>query len=352
MVSIAEGKRIAKRLRLELQEARANTQTSSWGRQVDVWRHGFVARQARLFDFDQFGFDGYLSEWARQRRVQRLNRNATVLNDKLIAGVMLRTIGTPTPALFGVVDGEDVVPLDPSGERTALETVLERQGRLVLKPRDGSHGRGFALMERRDGVTLVNGTPATADDAGSFDRMLVSEHVEQHEYARTIYPHSTNTIRVIGLREHGSGRPFVAAAHHRFGTNQSRPVDNTGAGGLTAVVDVETGVLGPLAALPGGYLPVGASVEWHDAHPDTGARAAGVAVPHWREVIAEIERTMSLLPDFGWVGWDVAITATGCSIIEGNPGPDIHGVQLHHPLLLDQRVRTLFEAHGIVSPGR
>ncbi len=352
MVSIGEGRRIAKRLRLELQEARANTQTSSWRRQVDVWRHGFVARQARLFDFDQFGFDGYLSEWARQRRVQRLNRNAVVLGDKLIAGVMLRTVGTPTPALHGVMDGREVVPLDPVAVRVPLDALLERHGRLVLKPRDGSHGRGFALLERRDGVTLVNGSPATAGDADSFDRMLVSEHVEQHEYARTIYPHSTNTIRVIGLREHGSGRPFVAAAHHRFGTDRSRPVDNTGAGGLTAVVDVETGELGPLAALPGGYLPVGANVEWHPEHPDTGARAAGVMVPHWPQVIAEIERTMSHLPDFGWVGWDVAITATGFSIIEGNPGPDIHGVQLHHPLLRDQRVRTLFEAHGIVAPAR
>ena len=352
MPSMAEGIRIAKRLRLEAQETRANLHTSSWRRQVDVWRHGFVARQARLFDFDRFGFDGYLSEWARQRRVQRLNRHATVLGDKLIAGVMLRTIGTPTPTVFGVVDGEEIVPLDPASEQITLDALLQRHGRLVVKPRDGSHGRGFALLERRDGVTLVNGVPASADDAGSFDRMLVSEHVEQHEYARTIYPHSTNTIRVIGLREHGTGRPFVAAAHHRFGTDRSRPVDNTGAGGLTANVNVETGELGQLAALPGGYLGIGARVQWHDEHPDTGARATGVVVPSWREVIAEIIRTMTHLPDFGWVGWDVAITPAGFSIIEGNPGPDIHGVQLHHPLLLDQRVRTLFEARGIVSPVR
>ncbi|CAA9499143.1 MAG: hypothetical protein AVDCRST_MAG13-2152 [uncultured Solirubrobacteraceae bacterium] len=349
---MSEGVRLAKRLRVEVQEARANTRTSSWWDQVDVWRHGFVARQARLFDFEQFGFSGYLSEYARKRRVHRLNRNAGVLGDKLVAGLVLEAIGTPTPAIFGVMEAGQVVPLDRASERTDLESLLRRHDRLVVKPRDGSHGHGVLMVERRDGATVVNGSTATPLRPERLDRMLVSEFVEQHEYARSIYPHATNTIRVMSLREHGSGRPFVVAAHHRFGTRSSGAVDNTGAGGLTADVDVATGALGRLAALPGGYLPVGARVRWSDDHPDTGARVTGTVVPRWPEIIAEIKRTMSRLPDFGWVGWDVAVTADGFKIIEGNPGPDIHGLQLHQPLLRDTRVRTLFEARGIVSAGR
>ncbi len=339
--------RVARRVQLELREAAANTRYFPWRRQLDVWRHGFVARQALLFDFDTFGFGAYLSELERRRGIRRLGRSGPLLGDKLSAFLYLREVGTPTPTVYGYADSGTYVPFGPPDERGDIVHLLAKQGKLVVKLRSGESGDGVYLFESANGRTLVNGREVR--DIGPYiaGRMIVSEHVEQHVYARRIFPHSTNTLRILSCREHESGKPFVAAATHRFGTHRSQPVDNIARGGLTSRIDLETGTLWPLAAMPGAYLPLGRRIEWYDHHPDTGVRVTDTVVPRWREIVDELNRTMSLLPSFGWIGWDVAVTADRFSVIEGNVRPGLT-FQAHGPLLLDQRVRTLFDAHGVL----
>ncbi len=74
---------------------------------------------------------------------------------------------------------------------------------------------------------------------------------------------------------------------------------------------------------------------------------SGTVVPRWTDIVAEVNRTMSFLPGFNWIGWDVAVTDHGFSFIEGNTGPGIT-FQVHGPILRDERVRALFEANGIL----
>lgn len=340
--------RVSRRVRFELQQVVANPSELSRKRQLDLWRHGFVAKQALLFDFDRYGFDSYLSEFERKRRLHRLNRNATVFADKLFSFLYLREIGAPTPTVYGFVDGEQLVMLNEHDRREGIGRLLEHHGRLVAKPRGGAHGRGVLLLERTPDRTLVNGREV--EDLGEVlrGRTIVSEYVEQHNYASAIYPASTNTIRVLSLKRHEDDEPFVAAAMHRFGSERSKPVDNTGAGGFSAPIDLATGRIGALAAMPGAYLPTGRPVEWYDVHPDTGVRVTDTVIPRWSEIVDELNRTMSYLPGTSLIAWDVAVTGDGFSIIEGNLGPDT-SFQVHGPVLLDERVRTLFQAHGVLS---
>ena len=78
-------------------------------------------------------------------------------------------------------------------------------------------------------------------------RYLITEFVVQAPYAASIYPHTTNMVRILTLWDLAVGRPFLAAAVHRFGTARSAPVDNWhgGWGGLSARIDLDSGVLGP-----------------------------------------------------------------------------------------------------------
>jgi len=349
-VSSKELRRLLRRLKSEVGEAYAGTGDRGLRRQFDVWRHGFVARQAVLFDFDRYGYEPFLSEFERKRRLPRLNRNTALLKDKLLAFLFFREIGMPSPTVFAFafVDVRGQVSLDGQDSQGGIEEVLRRHGKLIVKPRDGAHGRGILLMEQDGERTLVNGEEVS--DLSEFidDRVIVSEFAEQHEYAQRIFPGSPNTLRVISVRDHATGEPFVAMATHRFGTMRSQPVDNVELGGLSAGIEVGSGTLGPLAAMPGASLRRGRQLAWLDHHPDSGVRVTGTVVPRWHEIVRELNRAMSALTEYRFVGWDVLVTQDHFTVIEGNTGPGI-SFQIHGPLLRDARVRALFEARGVLS---
>jgi hypothetical protein len=110
---------------------------------------------------------------------------------------------------------------------------------------------------------------------------------------------------------------------------------------MTAGIELETGLLGRLAAIPGYNFPPPGAVRWSDTHPDTGAQVSGTQVPHWDAVRREVLRVMTTMHGCHCIGWDVVVTAGGFEIIEGNNRPDVHQLQVHGPLLVDDRVRRV-----------
>ena len=338
------------RLTRELRDGMANRGSVPLARQVQIWRHGFYGNHSQMYDFDRFGFDAYLSDLQRATKLEPLNDpiQRDLLNDKLVTFLFLRSIQAPTPELYGFANGRHPVFFGEPGQSGGLAAVLEERRKLVVKPRGASGGDRFCLLERDGERTLVNGKDDADVDACMNGSVVVSEFVEQHDYAREVFPQATNTLRLLTLRERDSGEPFIAAAVHRFGTARSAPVDNTRQGGLPARVDIETGVLGPLAGMPGYFYPGPGRVRWFDRHPDTGVAVRGLQVPHWAELVREIRRIMLAMEGLNCVGWDVAITADRFSILEGNNRPDVI-MQAHRPLLVDERTRRFFKDHGVVG---
>lgn len=84
-----------------------------------------------------------------------------------------------------------------------------------------------------------------------------------------------------------------------------------------APVDLDTGVLGQMT----GDKPECLS-EWFDHHPVTGARVTGRTVPFWRETAKLAVDAHATLPGRVFIGWDIAITADGPAILEGNSFAD------------------------------
>jgi hypothetical protein len=337
------------RLSREVRDALANRGEVPVGRQLQLWRHGFYGNHAQMYDFDRYGFDAYISDLQRSTKFEALNDPVQryVLNDKLVTFLFLRSIGVPTPELHGFANGRRPVFFGEPGRSGGLRAVLEQERKLVVKPRGASGGDRFCLVELDGDRTLVNGEPGEDLDACLQGSVVVSAFVAQHEREREVFPGATNTVRVLALRDRDSGEPFIAAAVHRFGTVRSAPVDNTRQGGLPARVDVETGVLGPMAGMPGYYHPGPGRVQWFDRHPDTGVLVQGTPVPHWAALVEGIRQLMLAMEGLNCVGWDVAITPDGFSVLEGNNRPDVI-MQAHRPLLLDPRTRKFFEDHGIV----
>ena len=109
-----------------------------------------------------------------------------------------------------------------------------------------------------------------------LDRYLSTAFEEQAAYARTIFPDSTNTLRILTLRDETSHESFVAAVTHRFGLSRTTPIDNwhKGTGGICASVDVETSSLGQAVTVSSDNQLV-----WHSSHPETGELIEGVEIP-------------------------------------------------------------------------
>ncbi|WP_246999670.1 sugar-transfer associated ATP-grasp domain-containing protein [Halosolutus gelatinilyticus] len=366
-------------------------------RRLWLWRRGFVSPSDAVYDLTESTYEDYLTDYQRYVGTRGINGTWSVaLSNKLLFHRVMGPFDDYRMAVYGMlrdgaihpVDGPSTAPESPtagreltdggravpasngadsetvagsadgdrgpsaaSATRNAAQRVVERlddEGALVLKWVRGGGGNNVLLCERTDDGFLVNGDryPETAFRSlvADLDEYLVCEFVEQGSFSAGFYPTTPNTLRVITMYDDEAGEPFVAAAIHRMGTAESEPLDNFTQGGLSAAIDRETGALSA-----GARPPVDGEVEWHSAHPDTGTQIEGERVPGWsriRDRLLEIADVCSFVP---YVGWDVIVTGEDgeFTIIEANSYPGMKSVQVHGPLLADDRVRRFYERRGV-----
>lgn len=173
--------------------------------------------------------------------------------------------------------------------------------------------------------------------------------MEEAEYARAIYPASTNTVRVLTMVDPDTNDAFPATALHRFGTSRSRPIDNLHAGGLSAPVDLDTGELGPAVLFP---VKGRRRRDIVETHPDSGMPITGVSIPRWAAVLGQILSVATAVGDrLPYVGWDVVVTDDGSTIIEGN-GRTGFGVQVHGPVFDQPGILRFLAHHRVVRARR
>jgi hypothetical protein len=267
------------------------------------------------------------------------------LYDKLALYYMLRTIGAPTPEVFGLATSRGIAWMTSDAESMGLIGLLERERELVLKPTRGRGGTGVKFVSLEAGDIYVNGSRQVQADLRSHvvPGTLICARVQQGEYARRIAPMASNTIRIIAMWDYEKDEPFIAAAEHKFGTTKSAPVDNQGKGGLVAGVDLKTGVMGRAMGSPKLGVPT-----WHSHHPETGESIEGQAIPTWAQIDEGLQAVMRRMRHIPYVGWDVLAGHDQFFLIEGNSHPDLNTQAVTGPLLSDPRVRRFFEHHGVV----
>lgn len=316
------------------------------------WGDEFLTASGVLYDFEDYEIDDFVTDIGYFNRL-RLNGPEGVLVDHKEAAhrLLAPTHSHALPALFGIVDrdvarGDDGRVLSSAPMDWIRETVTE-QGRVVLKPEDGSSGEDVFVIERSDGGLETNGETGLSpvrDSLSGLQRYLVTEFVEQHPYADEIYPHTANTIRLITCRDTEEGEPFIADAIHRIGTDESRPVDNWDKGGLSAGIDLDTGTLQQATRFPDSR-----DLDWFDRHPGTDARITGTTIPSWDTVTSAVKEMAERLYWLELIAWDIVVTEDGYTVIEANDTPTLNMHQVHRPLIRDDRTRRFFERHDMVS---
>jgi hypothetical protein len=207
-----------------------------------------------------------------------------------------------------------------------LRRIIEQHNlsEFVIKPASGEKGADVAVIGGRCGdafVTLV-GDELNLEEIyqsmlGLFNEgmphrretVILQERIRQHDLLQSINPHCTNTLRVITLINN-SAEIEVLANQLKFGRGKAM-VDNTSQGGVSCRVQ-EDSTLGPLIQHSREEF-----VRFEN-HPDTGARAAGLKLPYFREAVDLAIAAQRRFPQLRSIGWDIAITNDGPVIIEGN----------------------------------
>ena len=315
-------------------------------------RHGFVADRVYLYGRKSILSGTYLSDLQRQfSRFINSKPARELLEDKLLfAALVGRYVAVPTNYLYAW-HHRSVVLCD---EWAALadSRASEEPYPLVLKPARGGGGNDFRLLELRQGAVHWGGTAMSLPDFyrrfAQHDEFLLCEFIKQCDFCREIYPHTTNTVRVICMRDH-DGEPFVARGILRLGSRSSEGVDNFGQGGLAADVNLETGMLG-VAVEHDASAP--RAPNSHSQHPDSGTEIYGRVLPNWNNAKEASLKLMRQLPFINYVGWDIVLTDTGPVFLEGNNYTGVRLAQIHSGLLSDDRIRDFYTRYGIVRSGK
>lgn len=313
--------------------------------------HGFNSPAYVIYDFENYHPSEYVTDHQR-RQAGRINRPWThLLNDKIAFYQLLNEFPDHRPSLYGILNNGVLHGIDGVSVTTdSFEWVKSRLtsgDRIVLKPAAGTAGIGVTVLSYENDTFLLNGTAVSETqlrkEVETVTETLVCAHVDQADYSNALYPLSANSIRILTMYDVYRNEAFIATAVQRIGTDESAPVDNWSSGGLSAGIMQESGEL--TAAV---QSPDGNDLRWYDYHPDSGARITGTTIPRWEDVcgtVVDIAETVSYIP---YIGWDIVITDDGFTILEANSRTDVDLLQVHDPLLADERVRDFYEYHGII----
>ncbi|OCC22468.1 hypothetical protein MB02_16545 [Croceicoccus estronivorus] len=282
---------------------------------------------------------------ADRRGIHRLLNPGTApftknpLKNKQLFAEILSEHGLPHPQTF-------------SGTRRELQVWLARQSDVIAKPAFGSHGRGITRWQRMASGDWHTG-PIVMDNhalAASLHRIvkhggIVQQALRAHPDLETIAPGALPTLRIVTcLDECNEAEPCACVLRL---ASHAGPVDNFSAGNLATPLDA-SGRCGLAVSIRGGQLTRSAS------HPSTGQIIAGVEVPFFSDALGLACKAHAIFRDsFTVIGWDVAITPNGPSMIEGNWNPGTRMIQLAQFAGLDTtRLGDLYRHHlARLSPG-
>lgn len=201
--------------------------------------------------------------------------------------------------------GRDILLCCSIADAPAFQAFTQKHTRFITKPLDASCGKGIQIFDREkfDG-----------SDEAFFEMLLhtyqssfvVEELIVQVTELEKLHPASVNTVRVPTIRTDDETliiHPFLRIGQH------GNHVDNAGAGGIMAAVDVETGRVFAAADEYGKVF---------DVHPDTNEQIVGYVIPRWEEAKKLVKELAQVVPDNRYTGWDIALTDHGWIMVEAN----------------------------------
>lgn len=192
---------------------------------------------------------------------------------------------------------------------------VKKHSSFMAKPVDQSGGYGVEKIKTDKNTDLK----ALYDVFMEHKQYLLEELVEQVDFMNKLYPCAVNTIRLVTVRY--KEKTHIVCSVIRIGNN-GNAVDNFHSEGMFSTLD-ENGIINKPA--------MDRSTNLFTVHPYTNTPILGFKVENYDELIEFVTKASEVVPEVGYVGWDVAISTKGPVLIEGNhlPGYDVYQSKIH-----------------------
>lgn len=318
------------------------------------WAHarGFYAQSASTYGLTEDNYRDYLSDYEIDRIWPLNDWQRIWINDKLTLGYMLA--GTEfeslLPEYYYYTAADRLVPLYNSGFRDGIEgfcEVMREKGEFACKPCNGSLAAGFHLLAFADGTYHVDGV--ASDEAGvaafvdEHPNFIFQEFLRPNAEMAKIDP-LIHTLRIVMTNTTGTN-PTTISSYLRFGIGKDKsgvtanyaPPTAGDIGAYNLRFDIDTGWFGD------GVIVYAAKNVPSPRHPDSGVLAEGT-IEEWPEVEETLKRLALRLGPVKYMGFDLGFTDKGVKLMEINSHPGVEYVQLHTPLIADERAGAYYRA--------
>ncbi len=304
---------------------------------VWLWKNGFNTFHKSRYGLTKDNFHFYLDTWRYKKNAPAFNGifNKIIDNKAMIPFLLPEKLTCENNILFekGKFSGANI-EIEGSVEDYLIEQVRHKE--FIYKPVFSSLGTGVILLTGENIKRVLGFTRLKKKT------VIISERLMNLPYSDRIFSGCTNTIRINVMRNPDTNELFLLDAKHKFGTNQSAPVDNWSKGGILFYIDIENGrfTQGLMINREGRRLPI-------SRHPDTNTPITGAQIPGWNDAVNDLIHELNKSAWLRYAGIDAVLTGDGFKIIELNTVPDIEALQSRIPLFKDPRARAFLENAGV-----
>lgn len=285
---------------------------------------GFMPDQVALYNLNMKNRHEYLSEfdWYKSRYINEPYN--FILNNKLVCTDMLKQY-VKVAEIFVVKQKGKITSLDNKVKSYEdIISEIKKRGYAFIKPNNMGKGSGVLRFTYEQGKFYVDEKEVAEDELLALLKKRndyhICEGIKQSKYLNKLYDKTTNTIRMVTLRNPDTNEFEIYSAVQRIGTKETIPVDNGSRGGLTAKIDIDTGVLTSAKCIQ-------RTVDY-DRHPDSNNLIKGVKIPKWDSIKKEMLELANKFPYLYFVAWDILLTDEGICIIEANTSSGVNILQL------------------------
>lgn len=307
---------------------------------------GFTVEEYYTFRLNEDNYKQFISKKERNR-LENVNPSfyATMLGKKALFEKVYGNIVNVPHVLWlsrhkTLLNTTNYLPIENTVE------LIKQYQKIILKPSSSvGGGTGVHLVEYQNCTFFWDHAEKAEEElvnlVKSQEEYIAVTFIEGHEYSKRIFPLSTNTIRIVTVKDDSTDEVDILFAMHRFGTNNSEPVDNISYGGLFAIIDTDTGILSKARS----KIKIS---EEYAIHPDTMEPIEGVSVPNWHKVKSTVLQWHRQLPHYRFLAWDVVITKDeNISVLEINRGCDL-SIQMIMPMK-NEKLGKYMKKIGIIK---
>lgn len=189
-----------------------------------------------------------------------------------------------------------------------LQAFCERHPIIIAKVPISREGHG---VFRHDTADVADWDAYHAELVGN-GQLLVEQPIVQHPYLAEYCAGTVNTTRVTTYFDGTTVHRLVMV--QKFGRGSVS--DQFSWGGFFTMLDDDGHSVGR------GHS--GKNDTFYAVHPDSGRSIIDYRVPLWDQVEALTDKIGREVPEVPYVGWDIAVTADGPELIEGNWIPGLY----------------------------